>query len=188
MRSKRIKIWCATIQFFQLLLMTLRDDSDFEVCKASAQIIIKLKKILIQYKIDMPLSQLPQAKNNAVIDTNYVKQIQNTETFNSSRISSNDSSKVIDDIVNAVDTDLLALIYGESMKVDMNVNHEQQSLQKVRSISKEEFLRTIFNTDIENEIKEKDHWLKNYNSSFESTLDDILNIYEQKDMNSMDCY
>lgn len=65
---------------------------------------------------------------------------------------------------------------------------KKKILRYIPSITRQDFLRAIFNSDIEIYIEERNRWLKTYTNSFESILDDILTMYKKKDVNSMDCY
>ncbi|KAL6424479.1 hypothetical protein ACFW04_009911 [Cataglyphis niger] len=169
-----------------VLLVTLKDDSDFEVCKASATIIGKLKSCLLKYKLDEPL--LP-AENSATIDTAYIKETPLVLSSPSDKESRN-ASHVIEEIVDSNDTNLLAAIYKSSMNMNGEVvkEEEKKMLDYISSVTRQDFLRMIFNCDINAYIEEKNRWLKTYTSSFESILDDILTMYKQKNINSMDCY
>ncbi|XP_050460941.1 uncharacterized protein LOC126856466 [Cataglyphis hispanica] len=169
-----------------VLLVTLKDDSDFEVCKASATIIGKLKSCLLKYKLDKP--SLP-AENNATIDTAYIKETPLVFSSPSDKESRN-ASHVIEEIVDSNDTNLLAAIYKSSMNMNGEVvkEEEKKMLDYISSVTRQDFLHAIFNCDINAYIEEKNRWLKTYTSSFESILDDILTMYKQKDINSMDCY
>ncbi|EFN61120.1 HEAT repeat-containing protein C7orf27 [Camponotus floridanus] len=169
-----------------VLLVTLKDDSDFEVCKASATIIDKLKSCLLKYKLDEPSSPV---KNSATIDTVYIKETSPVPSPPSDKEMRN-SSHVIEEIVDENDTNLLAAIYKSSMNMDgeMTKEEEKKMLDYISSVTRQDFLRAIFNCDINAYIEEKNRWLKTYTSSFESILDDILTMYKQKNINSMDCY
>lgn len=57
----------------QVLLVTLEDESDFEVAKASAAIIKRLKTFLLKYKINEPLPETVPPRDSAIMDTRYVK-------------------------------------------------------------------------------------------------------------------
>lgn len=169
-----------------VLLVTLKDDSDFEVCKASATIIDKLKSCLLKYKLDEPSSPV---KNSATIDTVYIKETSPVPSPPSDKEMRN-SSHVIEEIVDENDTNLLAAIYKSSMNMNGEVTKEEEKkmLDYISSVTRQDFLRAIFNCDINAYIEEKNRWLKTYTSSFESILDDILTMYKQKNINSMDCY
>lgn len=173
-----------------VLLVTLKDDSDFEVCKASAAIIGKLKTCLLKYKLDEPSTPVP---HNATIDTVYIKEppaISSSNCVEKTR----DASNVIEEIVDANDANLLATIYKNSMNMDAEMTideeekEEKKTLRYISSVTRQDFLHAIFNCDIDAYIEEKNRWLKTYTSSFESILDDILTMYQQNDVNSMDCY
>lgn len=165
--------------------MTLKDDSDFEVCKASAIIIGKLKSCLLKYKLDEPL---PPTENNATIDTVYVKEVPLVSSTSDEK--TQNASHIIEEIVDANDANLLANIYKSSMNMngERTKEDEKKALGYISSVTRQDFLRAIFNCDIDAYIEEKNRWLKTYTSSFESILDDILTMYKQKDVNSMDCY
>lgn len=171
-------------------MITLKDDSDFEVCKASAAIIGKLKTCLLKYKLDEPLSPV---ENNSTIDTVYIKE---TPPIPSSICGekTRNASHVIEEIVDTNDANLLATIYKNSMNMDTEMTIEEEekdekkTLRYISSVTRQDFLHSIFNCDIDTYIEEKNRWLKTYTSSFESILDDILTMYKQNDVNSMDCY
>ncbi|XP_077274972.1 integrator complex assembly factor Brat1 [Temnothorax americanus] len=172
-----------------VLLVTLKDDSDFEVCKVSAAIIGKLKTCLLKYKLDEPSSPV---ENHAVIDTVYVKE---TPSIPSSIYDEKmqNVSNIIEEIVDTNDANLLATIYKNSMNMDTEMakeeeKEEKKTLRYISSVTRQDFLHAIFNCDIDAYIEEKNRWLKTYTSSFESILDDILTMYKQNDVNSMDCY
>ncbi|XP_012539663.1 uncharacterized protein LOC105838551 isoform X2 [Monomorium pharaonis] len=176
-----------------VLLVTLKDDSDFEVCKVSAMIIGKLKTCLLKYKLDEPPSPV---ENNATMDTVYIKEVSPI----SSSICENEKTRsafhVIEEIVDVNDAHLLATIYKNSMNMDTEMiteeeeeeKEEKKTLRYISSVTRQDFLHAIFNCDITAYIEEKNRWLKTYTSSFESILDDILTMYKQNDVNSMDCY
>lgn len=170
-----------------VLLVTLKDDSDFEVCKASAAIISKLKSCLLKYKLDEPM---PPVENTATIDTVYVRDPSPVPSSSTTAEETQKASHVIDEIVDANDANLLATIYDSSMKMsgENEKENERKTLRYISSVTREEFLATIFNCDIDAYIEERNHWLKTYTSSFESILEDILTTYKQKEVNSMDCY
>ncbi|KAG5344471.1 BRAT1 protein, partial [Acromyrmex heyeri] len=173
-----------------VLLVTLKDDSDFEVCKASAAIISKLKTCLLKYKLDEPPSPV---ENHATIDTVYVKETSPVSSSIYDKKSRN-ASHVIEEIVDANDANLLATIYKNSMNMDAEIpieeeeKEEKKTLRYISSVTRQDFLHAIFNCDIDAYIEEKNRWLKTYTSSFESILDDILTMHKQNDVNSMDCY
>lgn len=173
-----------------MLLITLKDDSDFEVCRVSAAIIGKLKTCLLKYKLDEPLSPV---ENNAIIDTVYVKETSSIPSSICDKKTRN-ASQVIEEIVDAKDANLLATIYTNSMNLDTEMiieeeeKEEKKTLRYISSVTRQCFLHAIFNCDIDAYIEEKNRWLKTYTSSFESILDDILTMYKRNDVNSMDCY
>lgn len=170
-----------------VLLVTLEDDSDFEVCKASATIINKLKAFLLKYKLNEPLPELPLPKDSATMDSPYVKPPVNVSISKSGIF--DDSCNVIEEIVDANDANLLASIYKNSMKMDGEPEKtEEKTLQYLSCVTRETFLQAIFNSDVNAAIEEKSRWLTTYTSSFECVLEDILTMHQQGDVNSMDCY
>ncbi|XP_078035209.1 integrator complex assembly factor Brat1 [Augochlora pura] len=175
-----------------VLLITLENDSDFEVCKTSAAIITKLKTFLLKYKLNEPLPEVLSPKDCATLDSSYVKPDVNKIANSNSENRFCNSTNVIDEIVDANDTNLLASIYKNSMKMDENSEpqstNEEKTFQFISCVSRKSFLQTIFNSNIDAIIEEKHRWLTTYTTSFESMLDDILTIYQQEDVISMDCY
>ncbi|XP_053988394.1 uncharacterized protein LOC128881403 isoform X1 [Hylaeus volcanicus] len=173
-----------------VLLVTLEDDSDFEVCRTSAGILNKLKSFLLKYKLDEPVPELPLPKDSATLDTSYIKyeQSNNIESSNSEKVFSN-SSNVIEEIVDANDANLLASIYKNSLKMNGEVqNTTEKTFEFISCVTRQTFLQRIFDSDIDGIIEEKSRWLTTYTTSFESILDDILTMHKQGDVNSMDCY
>ncbi|XP_043280572.1 uncharacterized protein [Venturia canescens] len=171
-----------------VLLATLEDESDFEVSKASAAIILRLKKFLLKYKINEPQAPYPAAKDSATLDSVYVKESANFSEAESSKIRE-DSSSVIDEIVDANDASLLVSLYKNSMKMEGDdADMHKETLKCISRITKDEFLRSILTNDIEAYIEERKRWLKTYTCSFESILEDIITAHESTNVNSMDCY
>ncbi|XP_017884705.1 uncharacterized protein LOC108627770 [Ceratina calcarata] len=177
-----------------VLLVTLKDDSDFAVCKMSARLINKLKTFLLKYKLNEPLPVSPLPKDSATFDTSYVKYeptlSNNVESCSyTNEKTTNDSSNVIEEIVDANDANLLASIYKNSMTMDSEPEKsEQKTFRYISCVTRESFLQTIFNSDIYAYIEEKNRWLTSYTTSFESVVEDILTMYTKNDVNTMDCY
>ncbi|XP_011314951.1 uncharacterized protein [Fopius arisanus] len=172
-----------------VLLVTLKDDSDFEVSRSAADIIKKLQIYILKYKLNDPIIENNRApKDSAIIDSSYIKpQIQ------SSRSSTNSSPEkladIIDEIVNENDAELLTSIYQSSMRMDTDADlTKKTTLQSLSQVTRENFLNVVVSMDVDKYIQEKQQWLKNYTVCFDSVLEDILTVYEQDGMNSMDCY
>ncbi|XP_012152485.1 integrator complex assembly factor Brat1 [Megachile rotundata] len=173
-----------------VLLVTLEDESDFEVCKKSALIINKLKKFLLKYKLNEPLPELTLPENSAVLDTCYVKYelSEDARNPNANQTLSN-SSNVIEEIVDANDANLLASICKNSMKMNEEMEKtEGKTLKSVSRVTRQIFLKKIFNSDIDAYVADRSRWLSTYTTSFESIMEDILTIHKKGDVNSMDCY
>lgn len=171
-----------------VLLVTLKDDSDFEVCKASATIINKLKTFLLKYKLNDSLLEVSLPKDSAVIDNSYVKHVQQDAPSVQSEKQPSNSHNIIDEIVNTNDAKLLANVYSNSSQENDHENTEKKMLKYISRVTKQDFLDVVFNFNIDTYIEEKNQWLKGYTNSFESILDDILTMHKQGDVNSMDCY
>ncbi|OXU24734.1 hypothetical protein TSAR_013123 [Trichomalopsis sarcophagae] len=172
-----------------VLLVTLKDDSDFEVAKTSANIIADLRRVLLQYKIDEPEPASPSPKDSAIFDTNYKKRPPPSDLDTESP-GNKAAVNIIDEIANADDTNLLASIYRETMKMDGEEMEKtsKEMLEYVGSIKRQTFLASILKFDLDTYLKQRSDWLQNYTSSFDSVLDDILIVSENKDINQMDCY
>ncbi|KAI4492015.1 hypothetical protein M0802_010140 [Mischocyttarus mexicanus] len=171
-----------------VLLVTLKDDSDFEVCKASATIINKLKTLLLKYKLNDSLLEVSLPKDSAVIDNSYVKHVEQDESSVELEKEPCNSHNVIDDIVNTNDAKLLANVYNNNSQENNGENTENKMLKYISRVTKQDFLDVVFNSNIDTYIEEKSQWLKGYTNSFESILDDILMMHNRGDVNSMDCY
>lgn len=195
-----------------MLLVTLKDESDLEVSKTSASVIADLRRILLDYKLNEPVPELPSPKDSAILDTNYVKRSPqlppNSTSSPSSASSSSPSSSstsssspcsrpdrqpsgsVIEEILEANDANLLASIYRDSMKMDGDEAERtgREMLDYTQKVGREQFLRAIMNYDLEGYIKGRSDWLVNHTSSFDSVMEDILMVGDRKDVNTMDCY
>nr|XP_034180713.1 uncharacterized protein LOC117604576 [Osmia lignaria]XP_034180714.1 uncharacterized protein LOC117604576 [Osmia lignaria] len=173
-----------------VLLITLEDESDFEVCKRSATIINKLKDFLLKYKLNEPLPESPLPQNIATIDNSYVKYEPPDNVTNSiSKQMNSNSTSVIEEIVDANDTNLLASICKKSMKMDEETEKmDEKTFRSISCVTRQVFLQRIFNSDIDAYIEDRNRWLATYTTSFESIIDDILTVYKKGDVNSMDCY
>lgn len=174
-----------------VLISSLKDESDFEVSKSSACIISELKIILLKYKIDEPEPENNiMLKDFPIIDTTYVKSQIKPDIINTEKIQN--SSIILDDIVDANDANLLSSIYENSLNMDgdkCDNNIKNEKIHNITCITRENFLSVIINTDIDAYIEERRRWLKDYTISFDSVLEDIITVYNQKGINnSMDCY
>ena len=168
----------------------MRTKANFEVCKRSATIINKLKDFLLKYKLNEPLPQSPLPQNIATIDSSYVKYEPPDNITNSiSKQMNSNSISVIEEIVDANDTNLLASICKKSMKMDEETEKmDEKTFQSISCVTRQVFLQRIFNSDIDAYIEDRNRWLSTYTTSFESIIDDILTVYKKGDVNSMDCY
>lgn len=171
-------------------MITLEDESDFEVCKRSATTINKLKDFLLRYKLNEPLPESPLPRNVAILDNSYVKYEPPDNVTNSiSKQTNSNSTSVIEEIVDANDTNLLASICKNSMKMDEETDKiGEKTFQSISCVTRQVFLQRIFNSDIDAYIEGRNRWLSTYTTSFESIIDDILTMYKKGDVNSMDCY
>lgn len=166
-----------------VLIATLNDECDFEVSKTSADIIKNLKEILLKYKIDQPEPAELSLKDCPTIDTNYIK----TPIVIENNSHDDSAIKILDEIVDSNDANLLSKIYENSLNIDNN--NELKKIQKIINITREKFLCIILSTDVEIFIDEKKKWLNNYTISYDSVLEDIITVYNQKGINNtMDCY
>ena len=133
----------------------------------------------------MPEPLLP--KDSAIIDMSYIKR---PEKMNTNDEAAHHANVVIDEILDSDDTILLSSIYRDSMRMDGdNTKHtHKKTFDYISKITRKEFLGSILNFDLDGYIKEREEWLKNYTTSFDSILDDIMAVNERKDINIMDCY
>lgn len=165
----------------------MKDESDLEVAKTSANIIADFRKILLNYKINEPTPEPPAPKDSAIIDTNYVRKPSLDNL--SDKEKPKDVLNVIEEIVDANDEKLLASIYRESLRMDGDDTERSRkdSFELVGKVQRQEFLRETLNFDLDHYIKERTDWLQNYTTSFDSVLDDII-MFVTSDVNTMDCY
>ncbi|XP_057318159.1 uncharacterized protein LOC130663104 [Microplitis mediator] len=173
-----------------VLLVTLEDESDFEVSKYAADIINELKRLLLKYKLNQPTpnnnssySNSCNSKSNTPCSTK--PSASEPETNSTDK----DLSRIIDDIIDSNDSSLLATMYKNSLKMNDECEMtKRQALDRISKVTREQFLSHILNSDIDAYIAERRNWLKTYTVSFDSILDDILTVYAQNDTISMDCY
>uniref|UniRef100_A0A6V7KX89 Uncharacterized protein n=1 Tax=Bracon brevicornis TaxID=1563983 RepID=A0A6V7KX89_9HYME len=169
-----------------VLLATLENDSDLEVSRTAANIIKKLKTFIVKYKLDESpprVHKLP--KDYPTIDSCYKR----PPPVNTSPEATDKSSGVIDQIIDENDANLLASIYENSLKMDSDsATTKHITIEKLSQVTRRQFLTTISNLDVDAYIEERSRWLKDYTVCFDSVLEDILTVYEQKDANTMDCY
>ncbi|XP_015121081.1 uncharacterized protein LOC107043881 [Diachasma alloeum] len=172
-----------------VLLVTLENDSDFEVSRSAADIIKKLQIYILKYKLNEPVvenSRLP--KDSATIDSSYIKP-QTQPSTSQTKSSPEKLADIIDAIVKENDAELLASIYQSSMRMDADDETvKTATLEKLSQVTRQKFLNVVNNMDVDHYIEEKRRWLKDYTVCFDSVLEDILTVYEQNGVNSMDCY
>ncbi|XP_048507941.1 uncharacterized protein LOC105691973 [Athalia rosae] len=172
-----------------ILLAALEDDSDFQVCKASAEILRKLKEIFVKYKLDdsscddqIINEMIPSAEDRSVVSNH-----------NETLASQNDNpmiADIIDSIADADDMNLLASVYKNTMNVSENAKTPTgaDKLVYISTVQKSQFLRSVFSCDIDAYMEEKNRWLKTYTNSLGSVVDDILVAHDKNNVNEMDCY
>ncbi|XP_046751151.1 uncharacterized protein LOC124414218 [Diprion similis] len=180
-----------------VLLATLADDSDFQVCKASGEIVKKLQEIFVKYKITASCStedDVPRNGNKKKINFQVFPEAENQTRVNTqSETGEFDGQsaipkEIIDLIVNADDMSLLGSVYKRS---NISVNEESSECEKLQYISKvrtDEFLHSVLSFDVDAYIEEKNRWLKTYTNSFSSVVEDIIVAHERHNVNDMDCY
>lgn len=176
-----------------VLLATLEDDSDFQVCKASAEIIKKLKDIFVMYKVSETAAEIDEVNLSDLPSTPKLNAESSLSNHNAAVPSEANqppkATDIIDSIVDADDMNLLASVYKHTM--NMNADSEPTDSEKLKYISnvkKNQFLRSVLGCDIDAYIEEKNRWLKTYTNSFGSVIDDILVAHERNNINEMDCY
>lgn len=178
----------------KVLLTTLEDDSDFQVCKTAGEIIKKLKEVVLTYKLSESEEESSPSREFDVNSETSVTNDSQTGLHDGKKAKGSENHSalpedIIDSIVDMDDMNLLASVYEHTM--NMNPNTEPKNCEKgehIPCVEKNQFLRSVLGCDIDNYIEEKSRWLKTYTNSFGSVVDDILIAYENKNVNDMDCY
>lgn len=170
------------------LLHALNDEDDFEVAKTAVDIMKDLRKTLMKYKVTEPTN-----KNQHEVmdedDSPVIEQLKDNYSNESSTAKSRE--EVIEDIIASNDSNILASLCKEKMDLDnghSNGVREKNNFAYLAKVTRTEFLYTVFNFDFDTYIKVRKIWLETHTCSYESTLDDILTVYSNKEINSMDCY
>ncbi|KAL7307989.1 hypothetical protein TKK_0000077 [Trichogramma kaykai] len=166
-----------------VLLTTLHDQSDFEVTKLAAMVIIELRTILTRYKIDAPIETKPEE---------IIPIIEKLEVKSNTRkgLDEREMDAVIDDIILTSDTNLLPTLSSQPEEQDIAEieKNNKKVLAELALVDRKKFLQEIMPFDFDSYIKKKSEWLKTYTSSFNSVLEDIITLSDNDDMNVMDCY
>ncbi|KAJ8664809.1 hypothetical protein QAD02_006471 [Eretmocerus hayati] len=175
-----------------VLLVTLKDESDLEVSRVSANIIRELRRVLLDYKVNEPMPEPRSPGDSAIMDCSYVRRNPNPTTSDEAMEDppSNSSNEVIERIVDESDANLLASIYRESMKMhgDDAERSRREVLDYVATVTRSDFLVQMLNFDLDAYVQQRSDWLKNYTCSFDSVLEDIILVSQKSDVNCMDCY
>lgn len=157
-----------------VLLSTMQDKCDLPVAKKAVEITKKLSEHLKKYNMlngdtCMDVFQGPvdtYKTSNITIETN------DTELSNS----------VIDSIVNCSDMNLLASVFQNQMQTNQ-MNGDVKDLK----IVKPDYFKSFIVQDLDSLITERCSWLASVDD-LNSLLDDILQSYEDNDINNLDCY
>lgn len=176
-RLNKVLINLSEVGCLGVLLAAMQDECDLQVSKKSVEITKKLTDVL--------------KKHNTLNNSNGSSDISRScwDTFNNlSRTVSNEtdttmSDNIIESIVNSTDMNLLGSVYKDAFKMDHVVNDVPKELV----IIKPEDFKNFIAKDLDLMVDERSKWLESVDD-LNSLLDDILQSYEDNDVNSMDCY
>nr|XP_046491029.1 uncharacterized protein LOC124223270 [Neodiprion pinetum] len=179
------------------VLLTTLEDSDFQVCKTSGEIVKMLQEIFVKYKITLSHStegDVPRDRNKERVDFEVLLQAENQTGVNTRsetgefECQSVIPTDIIDLIAEADDMSLLGSVYNPSnVSIDGELS-ESEKLQYISKVRTDEFLQSVLGFDVNAYIEEKNRWLKTYTNSFSSVIDDIIVAHERHNVNDMDCY
>lgn len=190
LRLNKVLIELSNIGCLYVLLTTLHDDCDFQVVQKSAEILRDFLSMLKRYNM------LRSSTNNSgKSDKNPAKRKTSDEGCCEKRrptckeeIMADDeigakSDKIIEDIVNEMDINLLVSVVNPG-KRDVKSNCEIL----IKTIKPEIFLNEMEMFDLNNFLNEKRRWLADSGDDLNTLLTDILNIHSGCETNILDCY
>lgn len=158
-----------------VLLATMQDSCDLQVARKAVEITKKLSEQLKKYNMLNTVSSLDLF--NGDLDSFKISNI-SAEKDNDSDI----SNSVIDSIVNSSDMNLLASVFDTQMQTSP-INGEIKDIKVV----KPEIFKDFLKQDLDALITDRNNWLESVDD-LNSLLDDILQSYNDNDVNAMDCY
>lgn len=180
-----------------VLLTTLNDDCDFQVVKKSAQIIKDFLSILNRYKLIQTEDNSMSCDKNSVkrktsdegccekkmhVDHQPVQK--SSEEINPENDMEAKSQKVIEDIVNEMDINLLVSVCNSRQK--KSAKHSENISLKI--VHPDVFLEQLRTIDLKSFLDEKSKWLVDSGGDLSTLLNDILTVHSECEMNVLDCY
>ncbi|XP_046433608.1 uncharacterized protein LOC124186183 isoform X1 [Neodiprion fabricii] len=178
-----------------VLLATLDNDSDFQVCKASGEIVKMLKQIFVSYKIrpscntenDIPLVASDRNLNSKILSLgktqdrlcirNETREIDHQPTI---------PAKIID-IVDSDEENPLGSLYKRTLNMSINAQpSKSKNIKYVSNVTRSQFIRMVFNYNIDAYLEEKNPWLKTHAKSFRSIINDIIVAHQRNKVNHME--
>lgn len=183
----------ASIGCLTVLVNLLQDDTEVDIMDTSLSISLELLDILNRYKVP---DQLKPKPGDPVSVNELAANVKENDWPDSDEMAessgeANTSERVIDDIVNANDVNLLASIYERYMSLQGGEKEPpkiQPKIKLTRLVSPYLFVNFVKGTDFKTVIEEKRKWKEGIRS-VSSLLDDVLGIYEHnEEVNALDCY
>lgn len=186
-RINKILTFLSDVNCLTVLIACLYDNYDISVVDTAVEIIERVELLFEKYNI-MNFNNKPIYIDDDLSGpqlNGHANNLKNGETFSDTKI--NDA---IDSIVNMDDINLLASVYRLQMNVDDSNKMvvDTPIVEDVKKITPEEFVSLLSKKRAQAVADERHRWLKHNSNNLESLLDDILQKYEECDINNLDCY
>lgn len=160
-----------------VLLAAMQDDCDIQVSRKAVEVTNKLTDVLRKH------NTLSTPSTAAEIDRSVWDTFNNyNRTLSSENNTPMISENIIDSIVNVSDMNLLGSVYLNGQK-EPKMNGDVRELMIVTP----DVFKNFAAKDLDKIVVEKSKWLENIDD-LNSLLDDILQSYEDNEVNAMDCY
>ncbi|XP_034830716.1 uncharacterized protein [Maniola hyperantus] len=178
-------IGCLTV-----LVKLLHEETEVDIMDAALTLSMELLDTLEKYKV--PENLKPKENDPKTVDE-LLRQIRldnfvavNGDVEDAQNLAKSDN--VIESILSAGDTNLLAEIYERHMSLNTNETETKNQTKLLKFASPYLFVTFLKSKDFKKVIEQKKNW-KDGIKSLSSLLDDVLGIYEVNDeVNALDCY
>ncbi|XP_045771761.1 uncharacterized protein LOC123871822 [Maniola jurtina] len=178
-------IGCLTV-----LVKLLHEETEVDIMDAALTLSMELLDTLEKYRVP---ENLKPCENDPKTVDELLRQIRldnfvavNGNLEDAQNLAKSDN--VIESILSAGDTNLLAEIYERHMSLDTNETETKNQTKLLKFASPYLFVTFLKSKDFKKVIEQKKNW-KDGIKSLSSLLDDVLGIYEVNDeVNALDCY
>ncbi|XP_046751934.1 uncharacterized protein LOC124414869 isoform X2 [Diprion similis] len=179
-----------------VLLATLENDSNFQVCKASGKILKMLKQIFVVYKI-RPSCNTKDGTFLVAPGRNLNSDILSPEKNQERLCIRNETgeidyqlaipAKIIDFTADSDHMNRLGSLYKRNSFMSMNAqSSKSKKIEYVSNVDRNQFIRMVFNYNIDDYLEEKNPWLKTHTNCFRSIINDIIVAHQRHKVNHME--